>query len=287
MAQHDYDVANGSGAAVRADINALAAAIVSHNSGTGAPSTTFPYMFWMDTTAALWKMRNSANSAWITIGTTAGAITLADMAQGTIKGRANAAGTGTPTDLTALQVKNIVREVGEVISYAGTSAPTGWLFCYGQNVSRTTYALLFAAISTTFGVGDGSTTFGVPDLRGRVVAGKDDMGGSSANRLTSPINGDNLGAAGGAESVTLTTSEMPSHSHGVSDPGHNHLNNVNGWQLTSVIAAGAGGGGFAGGGTAYTATGYTGISIQNNGSGGAHANVQPTIILNKIIFAGV
>ena len=67
---------------------------------------------------------------------------------------------------------------GEVVPFAGSTAPAGALFCYGQTVSRTTYAGLFAVIGTTYGVGDGSTTFNLPDLRGRVAAGKSDMGGS-------------------------------------------------------------------------------------------------------------
>ena len=83
-------------------------------------------------------------------------------------------------------------------------------------VSRATYSDLFAAIGTTYGAGDGSTTFNLPDLRGRVAAGRDDMGGSAANRITnggSGIVGTTLGAAGGAETHTLTTAQIPSHSH--------------------------------------------------------------------------
>ena len=96
--------------------------------------------------------------------------------------------------------------IGAVIPYAGLSAPPRWLFCFGQNVSRTTYAALFAAISTTYGAGDGTTTFTLPDLRGRVVAGQDDMGGASANRLTGQsggVDGDLFDSAGGAEIYTL------------------------------------------------------------------------------------
>jgi len=103
--------------------------------------------------------------------------------------------------------------IGVVIPYAGAAAPAGWLLCFGQNVSRTTYAGLFAAIGTAHGAGDGSTTFGLPDLRGRVVAGKDDMGGTSANRITLSLNGDILGAAGGAETHTITEAQLPAHAH--------------------------------------------------------------------------
>src|SRR5215204_4407081 len=72
---------------------------------------------------------------------------------------------------------------GEVVPFAGSMAPAGTLFCYGQTVSRTTYAGLFAAIGTTYGAGDGSTTFSLPDLRGRVAVGKSDMGGFDAGIL--------------------------------------------------------------------------------------------------------
>ena len=95
---------------------------------------------------------------------------------------------------------------GAVIPYAGSSAPANWLLCGGQAVSRTDYAALFAVIGTTYGSGNGSTTFNLPDLRGRVIAGEDDMGGTAANRLTSAtsgITGTTLGAAGGDERLHL------------------------------------------------------------------------------------
>lgn len=97
---------------------------------------------------------------------------------------ANAAGGGTP--------------IGSMMMWPTNTAPTGWLLCYGQAVSRTTYASLFTVISTTFGVGDGSTTFNMPDLRGRVPLGKDDMGGVSADRVTES-EADILGSSEGDE----------------------------------------------------------------------------------------
>ena len=179
---------------------------------------------------------------------------------------------------------------GMLMPYAGTSAPTGWLLAYGQAVSRTTYADLFSALGTTYGSGDGSTTFNLPDLRGRAIAGQDDMGGSSANRLTNQsggLNGDTLGATGGSETHTLTTAQMPSHTHSVSSV------TVNGVQAT-----GSGGAPWQGlvyssgtnGSITNRATTY-GVSssnphtasLANTGSGSAHNNVQPTIILNYII----
>jgi hypothetical protein len=91
---------------------------------------------------------------------------------------------------------------GAIDGFAGTTAPAGSLLCYGQAVSRTDYVGLFTVIGTTYGTGDGSTTFNLPDLRGRVAAGKDDMGGSAANRLTLTIVGTTLGATGGQQTPT-------------------------------------------------------------------------------------
>lgn len=170
---------------------------------------------------------------------------------------------------------------GAVMPYAGATEPSGWLFCYGQNVSRTTYAALFAVLGTTYGSGDGSTTFALPDLRGRVVAGQDDMGGTSASRLTNQsggLDGDVLGATGGAETHTLTIAQMPLHGHPV------RINLATGASSDST-------GGFMLETTSdfnypsYTGTpGSTaGNQIGGEGGGGAHNNVQPTIILNYII----
>ena len=148
---------------------------------------------------------------------------------------------------------------GTIAPFAGGTIPAGWLACGGQAVSRATYAGLFAAISTTFGAGDGSTTFNLPDMRGRAPFGKDDMGGVAANRLTSGgsgVAGATLGAAGGGETVTLTTAVMPSHDHG-------------GVKTT-------------GGGTvaAGSAIGLGGAAA---GSGGAHGVVPPALVTNYII----
>lgn len=163
---------------------------------------------------------------------------------------------------------------GTVLPFAGSTAPSGWLLCFGQAVSRTTFASLFAVIGTTFGAGDGSTTFNVPDLRGRVSAGKDDMGGTAANRLTnsgtgnSGVNGASLGNAGGVDRLALTEAQMPAHIH----PAYNQANG----SITNS------------GGTTYTTTqgnsNTTSTSVTlPTGSGQAHPNVQPTIVLNSII----
>lgn len=105
---------------------------------------------------------------------------------------------------------------GVVMPFAGSTSPDGWLLCYGQAISRTDYATLFSVLGTTYGTGDGSTTFNLPDMRGRIAAGKDDMGGSAANRLTSGgsgITGTTLGNAGGAETVTLTDAQSGLRQH--------------------------------------------------------------------------
>jgi microcystin-dependent protein len=172
--------------------------------------------------------------------------------------------------------------VGEVKIYAGTSAPAGWLFCYGQAISRTTYAALFAILSTTYGAGDGSTTFNVPDLRGRVVAGQDDMGGSSANRLTGvtgSVNGDTLGGTGGTETHTLVTAEIPAHTHALAWTS-GKPNSGSGTRSNNIEDA-------PGSRNTGSTTNVGGITINSEGGGGAHNNVQPTIILNYMIFAGV
>jgi microcystin-dependent protein len=174
--------------------------------------------------------------------------------------------------------------------------------CYGQAVSRTTYAALFAAIGTTHGVGDGSTTFNVPDCRGRVTAGQDDMGGVSADRLTNQtggLDGDALGATGGAETHILTAAQLAAHTHGPgtlaadSNGAHTHdfsvpLNTNESGNASDPTA----GSGSTSPSNTYTtqSAGAHGHTISGAtaaaGSDGAHNNVQPTIILNKIIFAG-
>jgi len=157
---------------------------------------------------------------------------------------------------------------GMLVPFAGSSAPTGWLLCYGQAISRSTYADLFTALGTTYGAGNGSSTFNLPDLRGRTIAGQDDMGGSSANRLTNQtggLNGDTLGATGGTETHTLALTEMPDSYYynnnlpAVDDITDNYANA----NFTCNVADT----------TAHT----------TQGGGGAHNNVQPTLILNYII----
>ncbi len=102
---------------------------------------------------------------------------------------------------------------GEMRMWATLTAPSGWLICDGQAVSRSTFSDLFAVVSTVFGVGDGSTTFNLPDFRGRTIIGANNT--STPNGRNSGLNARNIGDQGGAEDHTLTVPEMPSHNHSV------------------------------------------------------------------------
>lgn len=165
------------------------------------------------------------------------------------------------------QTTAVTAPAASMMVFAGASAPSGWLLCFGQAISRTTYAALFSAVSTTYGIGDGTTTFNLPDMRGRVAAGADNMGGSAAGRLTSTTmspDGNTLGATGGTQTHTLITAEMPAHTHSV--PA----------QITNGVDIGGGG--------AYLSAGLLNNGTSTStGGGDAHLNVQPTLVLNYII----
>ncbi len=120
----------------------------------------------------------------------------------------------------AVFFRDSILPAGMTSPYAGATAPSGWLLADGSAVSRTTYARLFTAIGAVYGIGDGLSTFNLPDLRGRVVAGKDNMGGTAASRITTAISGFDgltLGAAGGSEyfvsAGTISGSQSISHLH--------------------------------------------------------------------------
>lgn len=183
--------------------------------------------------------------------------------------------------------------VGVVEAFAGSNAPNGWLICDGSQVSRALFPELFSVIGTTYGSGDGFSTFTLPDLRGRTIAGRDgvnNMNNGPTNRLTSThfgASGTALGNSGGNEAHTLTTAQLPAHSHGITDPGHTHTVPYNtGPDTLSGPHTGNYDPNTYGGPFNYTTSSRTtGISIQNAGSGNAHNNTQPTIILNYIIKA--
>lgn len=199
---------------------------------------------------------------------------------------------------------------GIVMPFAGSVAPQGYLFCDGSAVSRSTYATLFAVIGTTYGAGDGSTTFNVPDISGRVVIGP------SSTHL--------LGSTGGSETVTLLEAELPAHAHEV--PQHGHGNNIAAsmpslshtvtqpaFKYNSPNGTSRSQGSYSGGG--YNSTASSTASRATNaavaahdaadctisggvidcdefdtttfGAGGSHANMQPFLATNYIISTGV
>jgi microcystin-dependent protein len=179
---------------------------------------------------------------------------------------------------------------GAVFDFAGSSAPSGYLLLAGQAVSRTTYLTLFNLIGTTYGVGDGSTTFNLPDARGRTIAGLDNMGGSAASRLTSATmspNGTTLGAIGGNETSVLTLAQLPvvtpTGTVSVTFPGLSYLQ-----PASPTLSYAAGGAVQATNGSTAATTGGAGptgfsLSIASFGSGTAHPTIQPTIAMNMII----
>ncbi len=101
----------------------------------------------------------------------------------------------------------LIHPVASIVAFGGTAAPTGWLLCQGQEVNRTTYKALWEAIGEAYGKGNGSTTFNVPDLRGRTPVGVD----GAAGRLSEK---DARGEAAGEEKHIITTGEMAAHTHG-------------------------------------------------------------------------
>lgn len=126
MAQHDYTIANDSGANVRADLNNALAAIVSQNSGATAPSTTYAFQWWADTTTGLLKLRNAANSAWVTIGTMADTnLGLATLASPSFTGTASFAGNINMTGTGAIDVA-----AGTTAERPGT--PSNGMFRYNS-----------------------------------------------------------------------------------------------------------------------------------------------------------
>lgn len=161
--------------------------------------------------------------------------------------------------------------VGEIKSYGSATPPTGYLPCDGAAVSRTSYADLFAAISTTWGIGDGSTTFNVPDLRGRSLVGDDGV--------------ILVGDSGGAATAAIGIANLPAHNHGVTDPQHTHAftGDAHGHALTDpghthpssvtpLLATTEAGVTEVGVTPSATASATTGITLGNTTATGSNAN---------------
>lgn len=175
--------------------------------------------------------------------------------------------------------------IGGSIDFWGATAPnSSFALMFGQAISRTTYAALFSLFSTTYGSGDGSTTFNIPDVRGRVVAGKDDMGGSAASRLSgtgiTTGGATTLGGSGGAETKTLSTANLPPYTPAGS---------VSSSSASGTVATGNAGSAVSGAlgvvpsnlsSNAITST-FTGTA--QGGTSTPFVVLQPTIIGNKLL----
>ncbi len=143
---------------------------------------------------------------------------------------------------------------GIISAYGAAIPPLGWLVCDGAAVDRTVYAALFSVIGTTWGIGDGSTTFNVPDLTSKFALG--------AGLIP-------IGSSGGTDSVVLSTLNLPAHNHGINDPGHTHTD----FAPDSIVTTGTDPGGVTTGGTTGSST--TGITTQNTGSNAAFSILPP------------
>lgn len=152
---------------------------------------------------------------------------------------------------------------GAIQLFGGTSAPTAfWLPCDGSAVSRTTYAALFAVIGTTYGAGDGSTTFNLPDFRGRLP-----LGAGAGTGLSTRVAGGTVGS----ETHTLTITEMPPHNH----------------PITARLATG-GLGSYSSVGTGFQASQGVAANLgsQNTGGGAAFNIMNPSLVVNYYIYSG-
>lgn len=252
--------------------------------GTGISSYTVGDILYASTTTA-WSKLAASTSGYIL--------------------KANGAGAAPSWDAFAVPV-------GSLQLYGGSSAPTGWLLCDGSAISRSTYASLYAVISTVYGSGDGSSTFNIPDFRGRSPIGVGTGSGLTARALAATV---------GVESHPLVTAELPSHNHTATDSGHTHTGTTGGQSADhnhAVLNSGGGQIGRATYGFVAIGGGYQGLltirgsdtgsyvtstnnnadhyhsvtapsasanvsTTSSNGSGTAHNNMQPSLVLNYII----
>ena len=184
--------------------------------------------------------------------------------------------------------------VGSGSLWFTNTPPAGWLICNGQHASRTEYAALFAVIGTTYGAGNGTTTFALPDLRGCAPVGSDlTPGNGNSGRLTNFFGAaaHTLGAIFGSAVHVLSLGQMPAHQHGGStDAQGNHAHNVTMRASGSTSAGNAFILGPQMGSMGYT-TDVQGNHAHNfatdwRGNNEAHNNVQPSFVLNFIIYTG-
>lgn len=185
----------------------------------------------------------------------------------------------------------VYNPIGEITMWATNTAPTGWLIADGSAISRSTYSALFGVLGTSYGAGDGSTTFNLPNLKGRVVAGRD----------ASQTEFDTIGETGGSKTNALGVLNLPAHSHSVTDTGHSHPESGRSTNASSpgyLQRIGGSGPNYDVQGTSTarwdavvnpaTASATTGITIPTSGgnstsTGNAFSVLQPYIALNYII----
>lgn len=260
MSQANINLPNSAGNLFRANNNAALAAIASSNSGPSPPGSPAVGWMWLDTntpTATIWTLNVYTGAAWLPI-------LQVDVANGLV-----------------YPVQGI--PVGASLEWNSDSLPPGFLFENGQAVSRSTYSLLFARLSTNFGAGNGSTTFNLPDKRNVSSIGKGNMGGAADRGLiTGAVAGFNpltLGAFGGSQIAAL-----PSHSHSHNNPVHNHSYAAGANPAVGTVRGTFGDGSFPG----FAFTEASGIGLTISAAGVANASrIPPSIVVNKIIFTGV
>lgn len=253
MSQNDFNLGNQGFPSMRADMNSAYQALASNNSGTSAPSTTYSNQWWYDETNGILKIRNPANTDWVTFMTLDGVTGEYTIPPIRLEGV-----TATATQINTASTHYV--PTGGIIMWSGSvlAIPTGWTLCDG--------------------------TDGTPDLQDRFVVGAGSTYG--------------VGATGGADTVTLSTNNMPAHNHSasssststVSDPGHDHNAKVR----SASPSAATGTTRYAlGTGPAYFPTdkATTGISVSTStstsigiaGSGTAHENRPPYYALAYIM----
>ena len=157
---------------------------------------------------------------------------------------------------------------GAIITWTVTAAPSGYLTCNGDAVNRSTYSGLFAIVSSLYGDGDGSSTFNIPDLRGKFQAGFRTTVATGLTSVTAGmIESTTIGNTGGVQAVSLATAQIPSHSHA----------------LTSVYSQGANQSNVPGLRRYSEVNTAAAMNTSVAGGGGVHSNIPPTIILNYVI----
>ena len=308
----DYNLANQVGSSFRAELNTVLGDVQSLNSGGSDPTTTVAYKIWADTTTNLLKIRNSSNNGWLVLGSLNDAahtnnFGLATKASPDFTGTVDSAGdivmggtgvlklpSGTtaqrPTAATGqirFNTQTVEFEgyngsawgglasgvpVGTILAHAANTPPSGFLECNGSNISRSTYATLFSTIATTFGVGDGSSTFALPDLRGQFIRGWSNTGSTDASRVfgssqtdqnknhTHTTDSHNL--TGSVSVLSATLAQNPGTATGVFSKG----------TTQAAIGAPSGGSGSA------SALGFSGAHTHSVSSSGGGTEVRPTNI---------